>query len=176
MLNKQLICSFIKTYTGLPQDRFELELLDSPEKDVARAYLWPRRFLDGDLQREIEKFRDRSNMADVSRVPEVKELCVLMEAYRSPQYNKLIKDLIRYFTNTVTSTHVFPVASITEKDTKCEICGKQILYFDEWKESRDQLEKLGIDALGLLAYGNPGTSMCLCLNCLIQLNYLIDLL
>ena len=132
MLNKQLICSFIKTYTGLPQDRFELELLDSPEKDVARAYLWPRRFLDGDLQREIEKFRDRSNMANVSRVPEVKELCVLMEAYRSPQYNKLIKDLIRYFT--------------------------------------------GIDALGLLAYGNPGTSMCLCLNCLIQLNYLIDLL
>ena len=176
MLNRELIYSFVKTYTGLPQERFELELLDSPEKDMARAYLWPRKFLDGDLQMGIEKFRDRSNMISISRVPEIKELCVLMEAFRSPQYNKLIQHLIRYFTNTITSTHVFPVASITEKDTKCEICGKQILYFDEWKESSDQLEKLGVDTLSLLAYGNPKTSMCLCLNCLIQLNYLADLL
>lgn len=160
--------------TGPDREQFEHEVIESPEKALVRAYLWPRyNYLDGDLRKELEVARDASGIIGIQTEPEIKELCVFLEAIRSQQYEIYLRNLIQKFT---VNGAVFPSTSITGRDTTCGICGKQILYWPEWEQTKDSLGSLGIDPRSILAYGHSGYPKCLCMNCIIQINYLADIL
>ena len=177
MLDTEFLYSLYRGYYSViysGREHFEREVIESPEKALVRAYLWPRQnYLDGDLQRELEIARDASGIIGIQTEPEIKELCVFLEAIRSQQYGSYLKRLIQKFTST---DHVFPSTSITGRDTTCEICGKQILYWPEWEQTKGSLESIGVDSRSVLAYGHSGYPGCLCMNCIIQLNYLADIL
>jgi hypothetical protein len=178
MLDSEFLYSIYEKYKyaiGPDREHFEREVLESPEKALVRAYLWPRQnYLDGDLQRELEIARDASGIIGIQTEPEIKELCVFLEALRSQQYGVYLRRMIQKFTSS--GGDVFPATSITGRDTTCEVCGKQILYWPEWEQTKSSLESIGVDPRSVLAYGHSGYPRCLCMNCIIQLNYLADIL
>lgn len=139
--------------------------LSSDEKNLIYFYLFPRPLLDKELSSRIMKYRGDSNLSGYL-TPNLIETGLIMEAFRTKQYERYIKHLIYSFTN---SNKVFPLLG----DDKCEcgLCGKTIYKKDLWDKLVN--EHNSIDEKNnreYLAFGSEDSNITLCLDCLVQLN------
>lgn len=129
--------------------------LNRAEKNIIFVYLYPRNLLDRELISRIIKYRGDNILGSLT--PDLGEVTLLIEAYRTSQYSRYLKHLFHSFT--VDNSNVFPIDG-TEK-RECGICGKKIVEYVEWNNNNLSKE--------YLAYGSENTGISLCLDCLIQL-------
>lgn len=139
-----------------------LSILSREEKNFIFLYCFPRPLLDRELPPRVVKEHylrgDISNRG--SLVPNNLDVSLILEAGKTEQYGRFIKHLMNAFCD---NSKVFKVSDNSVHD--CPICGKKIFGEELWKISEN------IDtSKEYLAFGSTGSSITLCLDCLVQLN------
>jgi hypothetical protein len=141
-----------------------------PLEGLCKAWNHPRTLLDGDLQRLITEAKGTSGILGGHSVS-LDQVQIIIEALRSKQYNGIIQTLFYTF-----SDDIFPVRS-NSRETKCALCGKDIMYWHEWLETVKECPGLGeFENRNFLAYGTKYSKSCICLDCLVQLRATKELL
>lgn len=158
--NKTEIIEYLKNNTTLSTD----------EKNAIYAYIFSIPLLDMELPSKIQKERGKFYKGWLNPVD--KELVILIGAYRSKQYGKFIRHLLHSFMN---PKDVYPIEG-RYKD-KCCICGKELYNFDIWKEECNKFPELKeYENKEFLTFGSKSSTVCLCLDCLVQLKSLNEIL
>ena len=146
------------------------EKLSDPEKNTVYLFLFGGKLLDRELPGRIQSARGR-NVAGYL-VPEDSEIVLLIMAYKSKQYNRYILHLLHAFTD---PSKVFPLSGRFRET--CGLCDKMIYHHEVWSEECKKFPQLGEqDKKEFLAYGSRESSIELCLDCLVQLQALNDVL
>lgn len=150
---------------GKTKDELIMSLINVPitpfEKNVLYTYFYPAPLRHMELL-EVMKNGKRTierNDTDILR---------LLRAYRGRQYQNFIRHLLHSYIEAGDKTYI-----VNEKvpGAECCICGKKIYGHEFWSQfSNDDPEREH------LAYGNEETGLMLCIDCMIQLKYLNDLL
>lgn len=135
--------------------------LSRPEKILLYRYLFPRPLLDNELPTRIIK--NRGENINGYLVPELSEATLIVEAYRTPQYNRYIRHLMHSFLD---PNKIFPILG-TKNDHECGVCRKTII----------ETPSPNIDTSSeTLAWGSEESDITLCIDCLIQLKYANEIL
>lgn len=142
--------------------------LIADEKNLIYLYLNPRPLLDMELPKRIQNSRTNENNIVGSLTPNLKEATLIIEAYRSEQYNRYIKHLMYSFLLDPEKIH--PV--IGEGHSNCGICYKEIHEQSYWNEN---ISNHDVNR-EYLAFRSDNSNIMLCLDCLIQLKYAHDIL
>lgn len=143
----------------------EISQLTTEEKNLIYLYLCPRPLLDMELPGRIQGSRDRISGY---LIPNLKEATLIIEAYRSEQYNRYIKHLMYSFLLDPEKVH--PV--IGEGHSNCGLCYKNLYeqnYWDKNISSQDPEKEY-------LSFRSDNSKITLCLDCLVQLKYAHDIL
>lgn len=143
---------------------------EGPLEGFCQAWLEPRNMLAGDLQKYINEVKGVSGILGGHQIswPQVQ---VLIEALRTKQYGSTMNLLFNTF-----GDDIFPVR-LPGHGTKCAICDKDIMYWQEWSETIRACPGLGeFENRNFLAYGTKTSRICICLDCLIQLKAAKELL
>ncbi len=149
--------------------KYENEL-NPHEKNLVFNYLSPRFIRDYELPKLIYERRgiNQSGFLDKN----IGELRLLVEAYRCPQYSRYIKHLMYSYSN---PEIIFPISG-TETQM-CGVCNKNLFEFDAWdKLCKDNPSNPEVGKREYLAFGSSDTKITICLDCLVQLNYLQEFL
>ena len=174
----------------------EEKSLTPEEKNIIFLYCFPRPLADGELTKRIQKYRENNNITKLSLSPDLNETGLIIEAAKTEQYSRFIKHLMYSFGNlskVATVTYDYSKDTESENKTKksdvfdypvpdtktevCALCGRKLLYYNDWKAIIDQQlnglygEEL-LDELHreeFLAFGSNESDIILCKHCLIQL-------
>lgn len=137
--------------------------LSIEEKNLIYLYLFPRPLLDRQLPERVQSYRGKQSQGFLQ--PNLGEIGLLVEAYRTEQYKRFMKHLFHSFTN---PEHLYPVAG--NGQCECALCGKNLYEEDVWNDMCTRFP--GSDEKNkkeYLAYGSKNSSINLCLDCIIQL-------
>ena len=138
--------------------------LTREEKCYLYYYLFPRPLLDKELPVRIQSIRGENRKGSLS--VNFKEVCALVEACNTLQYNRFMKHIFHAFTNE--ADKLFPISGKEERE--CPICGKKIFEVEVWdylcKKYSEQGEENNKE---FLAFGSTESKLSLCLDCIIQL-------
>ena len=137
--------------------------LSIEEKNLIYLYLFPRPLLDRQLPERVKSYRGKQSQGFLQ--PNLGEIGLLVEAYRTEQYKRFMKHLFHSFTN---PEHLYPVAG--NGQCECALCGKNLYEEDVWNDMCTRFP--GSDEKNkkeYLAYGSKNSSINLCLDCIIQL-------
>lgn len=137
--------------------------LSIEEKNFIYLYLFPRPLLDRQLPERVQSYRGKQSQGFLQ--PNLGEIGLLVEAYRTEQYKRFMKHLFHSFTN---PEHLYPVAG--NGQCECALCGKNLYEEDVWNDMCTRFP--GSDEKNkkeYLAYGSKNSSINLCLDCIIQL-------
>lgn len=130
-------------------------VLSRNEKNAVYLWLFPLLLKDRELP---EKMKEVIGPSELMK-PRDEEIVMLIGAYKSAQYGNFIRHLLHAFTD---SSLVFPYCGETTED--CCICGKHLICHGS-AHTRENL-----------SYGSSESSVKLCLNCIIQLQALHQVL
>lgn len=141
------------------------------EKNLIYLYLFPRPLLDMELPGRIMDERGPGKEVG-SLVPDLRETAILLEAYQTEQYRRFMKHLLHSYLD---PENIFPI--LGNGQTECGLCKKRLFEKDSW----DSICKAnpGNKEIGrkeYLAFGSTGSNVNLCLDCIVQLKALGDLL
>lgn len=140
-------------------------------KNLIYFYLFPRNLMDMELPSRIMSYRGEKNKVGYLE-PNVEETGLLLEAYRTLQYNRFIRHLLHTYTKV---NSVFP--QLGNDQCECGICRKRIWGYGEWDKICKQYPEVGEqDRKEYLAFAAEGTKINMCLPCLVQLQTLHSLL
>lgn len=143
--------------------------LTRDQKNLIWNYLFPEPLLDYELPSVVQKYLSGIGQIRGLLHPDPGMLSILVRALRTDQYGKFMKHLIIAFTDI---NKLFPVAGEGTTNT-CPICGKTMYRYKTWKEKCKENPEFGEQDRGeYLAYGSTDSDLCLCKNCLVQLNNL----
>lgn len=140
--------------------------LTREEKNLIYTYCYPRNLLDRELPIRFSNYLKSQNSSGFKQV-DLGSVSLIVEAYRTPQYNRFIKHLMHSFIE-----HSDKIAPVIGKETdECPICGKQLYENDLWLDliNKSKLPKLELDNKEFLAFGSSDSGIIMCKNCLIQL-------
>ena len=145
--------------------------LSIPEKNLIYLYFFPRPLLDMELPYRINEMRGNNQSGYLE--PNLPEISLIIEAYRTEQYRRYIKHLFHSFTNPI---DIHPVDGFGK--CNCGLCKKEIYELKSWNEicnrfSDNYKEKENKE---YLSYGSTGSNISLCIDCIIQLNEAKNLL
>lgn len=140
--------------------------IDIPIKNLIYLYLFPRPLLDMELPYRIINQRKSNGNQSGYLTPNISEISLIIEAYRTQQYRRFIKHLLHSFTD---PSNIFPVNG--NGQCNCNLCGKGLYEFESWSSicsrfPEDYKEKKNKE---FLAYGSLGSNLSLCVDCIIQL-------
>ena len=139
--------------------------LTREEKCYLYYFLFPRPLLDRELPSRIEKevLFGTANQRKGYLTPCLKEICLLIEACKTPQYSRFMKHVFHAFTDN--DDYIYPI--LGEEKRECPICGKTLLEYDNW------LKRCGENGKDpnreYLAFGSTDSRLSLCLDCIVQL-------
>ena len=144
-------------------DKLEIE-----EKNLIYLYLYPRPLLDMELPRRIMESRKTSgNNGNGYLQTNLVEVALLIEAYRTEQYKRVIKHLLHTFT---VPENIHPISG--NGQCKCGLCGKNLYEFDAWTSECSKFKNNPHPEESkkeYLAFGGDGSNVSLCLDCIVQL-------
>lgn len=146
--------------------------LDDDRKNLIYFYLQPRPLLDMELPSRIFSYRGPNTTGYLS--PNITETGLLLEAYRTPQYNRFMRHLLHSFTN---PDEVFPL--LGHNKCECGLCKRDIWAYGAWDGILDQYPDFAEGERNqkrYLAFACDQSQITLCLPCLIQLLNLNELL
>ena len=165
-MNAQNIKKQIKELTGIDKN-IVISVLSSnktltpEEKNAIFIYLFPIKLLDKDLPGKINSEKEEDS-----------KVIMLLGAYRTEQYGRYIKHLLHSFLD---PKDIYPL--LGRHITNCCICDKNIYHTEIWKEECSKFPKLKEkEKKECLSYGSKKSSLEICLNCLIRLKKLDNLL
>jgi hypothetical protein len=141
--------------------------LTREEKNLIYTYCYPRNLLDRELPIRFSNYLKSQNNTSGFKQVDLGSVSLIIEAYRTPQYNRFIKHLMYSFVK-----HPDNIAPVIGKEIDdCPICGKQIYENDLWLDliNENKLPKTELDNKESLAFGNSDSDIIMCKNCLIQL-------
>ena len=146
--------------------------LSIPEKNLVYLYLYPRPLLDKELPGRIQENRRRLQGGETGwLVPEISEVALLIEAYRTQQYKRFIKHLLHTFTGHGVEGNINPVQGYAQET--CGLCGKRLFEWGAWNSEVDKFKNTPSfperDKKEYLAFGGKGSNISLCLDCIVQL-------
>ena len=140
-------------------------------KNLIYFYLFPRNLMDMELPSRIMSYRGEDNKNGYLE-PNVIETGLLLEAYRTRQYNRYMRHLLHSFHN---PDLVFPL--LGHDKCECGICKKSTWAYDEWKKICEQYPETSEEnKKEFLAFGCDSSKITICLPCLTQLLSLHQLL
>ena len=84
--------------------------LSIEEKNLIYLYLFPRPLLDRQLPERVQSYRGKQSQGFLQ--PNLGEIGLLVEAYRTEQYKRFMKHLFHSFTN---PEHLYPVAAFRKE-------------------------------------------------------------
>ena len=138
------------------------EDLTVEEKNFIYLYCFPRPLLDRELiPRVAEEHKKRGDLNNHgSLIPNALDVTLILEAGQTEQYGRFIKHLMYAFSDEEKIYKAF-----NNNTYECPICGKTIMGETLWKitQFQDQQKEF-------LAIGSRGSSILMCLDCLVQLN------
>ena len=145
--------------------------LSVPEKNLVYLYLFPRPLLDKELPKRIRENRGREQEEAGWLEPEISEVALLVEAYRTQQYRRFIKHLLHTFTGNEVEKNISPVQGYAQET--CGLCGKRLFEWGAWESEVDKFKNTPSfqerDRKEYLAFGGKGSNISLCLDCIAQL-------
>lgn len=146
--------------------------LDDERRNLIYFYFFPRNLLDMELPSRLMTYRGENNKNGYLE-PNLVETGLLLEAYRTPQYNRYMRHLLHSYHD---PSLVFPLAGHGKGE--CGLCKKGVWQQDEWENILNQYPEQAEERekKEFLAYGTDSSKICLCLPCLIQLATLHKLL
>ncbi len=165
-----ILKKYIKDLEGKDQSEVIEALKASPlsqaERNLVFIYFFPRPLLDRELPSRVINARKKAgNERGWIEINEG-EVSLLVEAYKTSQYGRFMRHLLHSFLD---PSMIHPVSG-TERG-QCPICGKTIYHYDFWKDhANEDVDK------EYLAFGSNESGMELCLDCLIQLQGLDEIL
>ena len=178
--------------------------LTPEEKNLIFLYCFPRPLADGELTKRIQSYRQKNNIINLSLAPDYNETGLIIEAAKTEQYSRFIKHLMYSFgkiSKVVTVSYdykeekeelrkkqkeaagdsliLLDPTSIKTKTEKCALCGRELLYYNDWiqiiNQNSTDLSPLCNDIKNeqmreeFLAFGSKDSNIILCKHCLIQL-------
>lgn len=133
------------------------------EKNLIYLYLFPRPLLDRQLPERVQSYRGKQSQGFLQ--PNLGEISLLIEAYRTEQYRRFMKHLFHSFLN---PEQLFPIAGNGQHE--CALCGKNLYEENSWSDLCSRFsynpEK---EKKEYLAFGSKNSNIVLCLDCIIQL-------
>lgn len=168
---KQKILDLVKEFKGKERDEVYSLLaneneIDNQEKWLVFSYLFPRSILDRQLPSIIQRYRCGYNSMSGFLSPNLGESSIIVEAYRTQQYNRFIRHLIHSFVRD--SEKVNPMAG--QEECNCSLCDKKIYGFDLWNDFCDKYNNtIERDQKEYLSFMSVDSGLNICKNCLIQL-------
>lgn len=145
--------------------------LSIPEKNLVYLYLYPRPLLDRELPGRIQENRVREQREVGWLEPEISEVALLIEAYRTQQYRRFIKHLLHTFTGEEAAKNISPILGYAQ-DT-CGLCGKRLFEWGAWESEVDKFKNTPSfperERKEYLSFGGKGSNISLCLDCIVQL-------
>lgn len=137
--------------------------LTRDEKNFVYLYCFPRPLLDRELPPRVIKDHflrgDISNRGSLS--PNISDVSLILEAGRTEQYGRFIKHLMNAFCNEL---KLFKISDSNVHE--CPICGKKIFGEGIWTKIGSSIDP----SREYLAFGSTGSSITMCLDCIVQLN------
>ena len=166
MKNLKEYTNYLKEMNISPADAIELLKgcadLDKDEKNLIYLYCYPRNLGDRELPSRMMNFRQSTGRRyEGSLTPDYGEIALLVEAFKTEQYQNFIKHLIIAFGN---PEKVMPVSG-NSQEAVCPICGKKLLEKDDWEKRAKEVDP----NQEYLAFGSKESSQELCKDCLVQL-------
>lgn len=175
--------------------------LTPEEKNLIFLYCFPRPLADGELTKRIQSYRQKNNIVSLSLAPDYNETGLIIEAAKTEQYSRFIKHLMYSFgkiSKVVTVSYdykeekeelrkkkdvaelvLFSPTDIKTKTEKCALCGRELLYYNDWiqiiNQNSTDLSPIRDDIMNeqmreeFLAFGSKDSNIILCKHCLIQL-------
>ena len=177
-----LIIMEIKKFIDEYKNLSSTELLDvlkqrtdltPTQKNIIYVYLHPTNLGDMELVSKFKKYRISKDGNITGKLEPVdNEIIMLLNAYRCRQYNKYIRHLLHSFVKKDNS--IVPIDG--NEVESCGICGKPVYQYGKWQEKCCELGRDEVVRKEHLSLGGDGTDIVVCLDCLIQLGKLHDLL
>lgn len=141
----------------------ECNKLTSDEKNLIFLYRYPRNLMDKELPSRIIAYRQSIGLPSQGvLVPHLGETALLIEALRTPQYERFMKHLFIAFCD---PAKVSPVSG--QEIDECPICGKKIYEHDIWNQTFQGTQE--INSREFLSFGSSDSGIIMCLDCMIQL-------
>lgn len=137
--------------------------LSIEEKNLIYLYLFPRPLLDRQLPERVQSYRGSQSQGFLQ--PNIGEIGLFIEAYRTEQYRRFMKHLFHSF---VDPEQLFPVAGSGQSE--CALCGKNLYNLDAWNDMCTRFpESSEKNKKEYLTFGSKNSNVDLCLDCIIQL-------
>ena len=137
--------------------------LSIEEKNLIYLYLFPRPLLDKQLPERVQA--NRGNQYQGYLQPNLGEVGLFIEAYRTEQYKRFMKHLFHSF---IDPMQLFPIAG--NGQCECALCGKNLYENEAWSEMCLRFPQSGEqNKKEYLAFGSKNSNINLCLDCIVQL-------
>lgn len=145
--------------------------IDRIAKNTVYTYLFPRPIQHMELPKLIMEGRGADTSGYLtSNDPET---LILLRAYNTRQYGKYMRHLLHSFIQNTGSIFIENSPGVYE----CGSCGKKIYDYGSWKNICDNNPDFGEqNRREYLAYGSSQSSIHVCLDCMIQLQNLNNIL
>lgn len=138
------------------------------EKNLVYLYLFPRPLLDMELPKRIIDSRLSQGNSGVGFLEyNLIEIALLVEAYKTKQYERFMRHLFHTFT---VPENISPINGYSK--CECGLCKKQIFELGAWESEIKKYKNSDIPEKTrkeYLAFGGIGSNLSLCIDCIIQL-------
>lgn len=163
-----MLKKLLENLKGKTQEEIINELMNNNEigvgvKNLVYFYLFPRKLLDRELPGRIREYRSWYNSPTGFLIPDIGESGLLIEAYKTQQYNRFMRHLFYSFSN---PDLVHPISGMGTD--KCCLCDREISQYDLWN-SIYKSQPREIEEKRNLSFGSDDSGLTICLPCLIQL-------
>lgn len=138
------------------------------QKNIVWVWLFPVNIGDYELPKIIMNNRGQDHQVGYLE-PNETEILTLLRAYRVKQYNRFMRHLLHATLKNPDKIYVAEETTIGEDE--CVVCRKPILSYNDWKENYPTDTKKEY-----LSFSGDNTPFHFCMNCLLQLNELHNLL
>lgn len=176
MENLELAKKYVDILQGKDENKVigSLKYLDDltrNEKNLIYTYLFPKPLLHMELPKVILGERGRHSEGFLEK--HFDEVLILVRAYRGLQYKKFMQHLLHSFIED--QKKIFVEEAVGEHS--CAICKKTLYDFSYWKNLCDKNPAYGEqERKEFLAYGSVQSSLHMCLDCMVQLRALHEIL
>ena len=175
MENLQLLKNYIDSFKGEGENQV-LESLRNKEdlrpfeKNLIYVYLFPKPIMHMELPGIIINNRKACSGNECGYLEaNDRETLILLRAYNTLQYKKFMIHLLHSF---VEDEELIFIEN-DQNDYKCACCGKPIYGYNKWKSICDNNPAFGEqNRREYLAYGSSQSNLCMCLDCMVQLQNL----
>lgn len=144
------------------------------QKNCVWTYCYPLNIGDYELPGLIQNERGLHQEGWLK--PKDEEILLLLRAYSCKQYEGYMKHLMWAFTKNPSSI-IIPSHREEDEELTCGICSKILYPWDEWEDKcKSSPAYKESERREFLAFASNMSSQCMCLNCQIQMNALLELL